>query len=261
MWRFLALPVTIETSFRFVFVSRADSARSSTSGDIPLARRSARARGLSPKKAAYIVLLILFIGLLIGILFSTVIPYTPISSNLGSTAQRSSIDEPLLGHYPYPEASPDDLVTVYPGLDVHKDTYKALRRMRSAAASDGIDLVLLSGYRSIDLQRQIFYGRKSARNQIAIERAKVSAPPGYSEHSTGYAIDLGDATSRETDLEVDFETTKAFQWLEKNAAKFHFVMSFPRGNPQKVSYEPWHWRYEGTIDALKQFQAANEPRR
>ena len=68
-------------------------------------------------------------------------------------------------------------------------------------------MILLSGYRSINLQREIFYGRKKARNQIAIERAKVSAPPGYSEHSTGYAIDLGDGRRRETDLEVEFEST------------------------------------------------------
>jgi len=126
-----------------------------------------------------------------------------------------SSDGRLLGHYPYAEASSQDLISIYPGVQIHKETYKALRAMRASAASAGIDLVLLSGFRSIDLQKDIFYGRKSARNQIAIERAKVSAPPGYSEHSTGYAIDLGDATMRETDFEVEFETTKAFRWLSK----------------------------------------------
>ena len=130
--------------------------------------------------------------------------------------------------------------------------------MSAAASAAGIDLVLLSGYRSHELQRQIFYGRKSARNQIAIERAKVSAPPGHSEHSTGFAIDLGDGTMRHTDFEVEFENTKAFRWLEQNAAKYHFVLSFPKGNSQKVSYEPWHWRFEGTVEALRQFEPANE---
>jgi len=172
-----------------------------------------------------------------------------------------SSDGRLLGHFPYKEVSSQDLISVYPGLKIHKDTFKALRSMRSAASAEGVELILLSGYRSVELQRQIFYGRKSARKQIAIERAKVSAPPGYSEHSTGYAIDLGDGTRRDTDLEVEFESTRAFSWLKENAAKYHFVLSFPKGNSQKVNYEPWHWRFEGTVESLKQFEAANERRR
>jgi D-alanyl-D-alanine carboxypeptidase len=34
------------------------------------------------------------------------------------------------------------------------------------------------------------------------------------------------------------------------------VISFPDGNDQGVMYEPWHWRYEGSADALRQFEAA-----
>ena len=74
------------------------------------------------------------------------------------------------------------------------------------------------------MQNEIFYSLKSVRNQEASERARVSAPPGYSEHSTGFAIDIGDATQRETDLETEFENTVAFKWLIKNAARFHFVV-------------------------------------
>ena len=70
----------------------------------------------------------------------------------------------------------------------------SLQKMRVEAKKDGIYLVLLSGYRSINLQNDIFYSLKSIRNQEAVERARVSAPPGYSEHSTGFAIDIGDAT-------------------------------------------------------------------
>ena len=94
------------------------------------------------------------------------------------------------------------------------------------------------------------------RNQIAAERAKVSAPPGYSEHSTGFAIDIGDAYKRETDFEVEFENTDAFRWLKENAAKYHFKLSFNQNN-KNVDYEPWHWRYEGSIEALKVFEASN----
>ncbi|WP_446727369.1 M15 family metallopeptidase [Prochlorococcus sp. MIT 0603] len=172
-----------------------------------------------------------------------------------------SEDGLLLGHFPYAEAPKSDLISVYPGLEVHYDTFEALKKMRAAAAADGISLVFLSGFRSLDLQGQIFYENKSIRNQIAIERAKVSAPPGYSEHSTGYAIDLGDGTMRGTDFEVTFEDTPAFKWLKKYAAKYHFVLSFPKGNSQGVSYEPWHWRFEGTVDALREFEPANNRQR
>ena len=128
--------------------------------------------------------------------------------------------------------------------------------MRNDAKKDGIFLVFLSGFRSINLQKEIFYSLKSIRNQVASERARVSAPPGYSEHSTGFAIDIGDFYKPETDLEIEFENTDAFRWLKKNAAKYHFKLSFNK-NDKNVDYEPWHWRYEGSIEALKVFEVSN----
>ena len=238
-------------------MSRAQLARSNKTEDIPLARRSSPLR--RPTRREVSLILLLSGGLATFLILPLTLSPGLRRSLLFFTGQAApTSDGRLLGHYPYPEALTKNLVSVYPGLEVHKDTYKALNAMSAAASASGIDLVLLSGYRSHDLQRQIFYGRKSARNQIAIERAKVSAPPGHSEHSTGYAIDLGDATMRHTDFEVEFENTKAFRWLQRNAAKYHFVLSFPKGNSQKVSYEPWHWRFEGTVEALRQFEPANE---
>ena len=133
---------------------------------------------------------------------------------------------------------------------------ESLLKMRKDAKNEGIYLVFLSGFRSIKLQEDIFYSLKSIRNQTASERARVSAPPGYSEHSTGYAIDIGDAKFRQTDFEVEFENTDAFKWLKNNAAKYHFKLSFDKNN-KNVDYEPWHWRYEGSIKALKVFEASN----
>ena len=62
--------------------------------------------------------------------------------------------------------------------------------MRAAAAADGIALSVLSAYRGIDLQNQLFFDVKAERNQSSADRARVSAPPGFSEHSTGFAVDL-----------------------------------------------------------------------
>ena len=169
---------------------------------------------------------------------------------------RVSLDGRLLGHFPYREAPPADLVTIAPGVELHRDAADALNRMQADAAADGIDLRVLSAYRSIYLQKQIFFDVKSERNQSALERAQVSAPPGFSEHSTGYAVDLGDGRAPDTNLSASFETTPAFAWLQANANRYHFTLSFPAGNAQGVSYEPWHWRFEGSAEALKTFEAA-----
>jgi D-alanyl-D-alanine carboxypeptidase len=67
---------------------------------------------------------------------------------------------------------------------------------------------------------------------------------------------VGDADRPRSDFEESFENTPSFEWLRRNAHRFHFTMSFPKGNAQGVSYEPWHWRYEGSAKALKQFEAA-----
>ena len=165
-------------------------------------------------------------------------------------------DHRILGHLPYAEIPREKLVLIEPNIQVHIDMRDSLLEMRNEAKKNGIYLVFLSGYRSINLQNEIFYSLKSLRNQEAAERARVSAPPGYSEHSTGFAIDIGDATQRETDFETEFENTDAFRWLTKNAAKFHFKLSFTKDN-NFIDYEPWHWRYEGSIEALKIFESSN----
>jgi D-alanyl-D-alanine carboxypeptidase len=165
-------------------------------------------------------------------------------------------DHRILGHLPYAEIPKEKLVLIEPNIEVHIDMRDSLIKMRNEAKKDGVYLVFLSGYRSINLQNEIFYSLKSFRNQEAAERARVSAPPGYSEHSTGFAIDIGDATQRETDFETEFENTDAFKWLIKNAAKFHFKLSFNKNN-KYIDYEPWHWRYEGSIEALQVFETSN----
>ena len=231
--------------------------------DIPFAQRTNPIRRFSSAKVRYLIFSSIFFSISFSIFafnfwFSSS-GLSTVTSNTSKTLENSG-EGSLLGHLPYQEASNSDLVTMYPGLKVHKDVLPYLKKMEVAALRDGVDLVFLSGFRSVNLQDQIFYQNKSIRNQIAIQRAKVSAPAGYSEHSTGYAIDIGDRNLRETDFEVEFESTPAFLWLKQNAAKYHFVLSFPKGNVQKISYEPWHWRFEGTVEALKLFESANKLR-
>jgi D-alanyl-D-alanine carboxypeptidase len=108
----------------------------------------------------------------------------------------------------------------------------------------------------VSLQRQLFFDVMAQRNQSSLQRAQVSAPPGFSEHSTGYAVDLGDGKDPQTNLSTRFDGTAAYRWLRANSARFHFALSFPLRNAQGVSYEPWHWRFEGSNEALRLFEPA-----
>lgn len=110
--------------------------------------------------------------------------------------------------------------------------------MREAARADDVALDAISGYRSHAYQLGIFR-RKLARGQALAEILQVNAAPGYSEHHSGRALDIG--TPGEPPAEESFEATPAFAWLGMNAARFGFTMSYPRDNPHGIVYEPWHW--------------------
>ncbi|MFZ9173935.1 MAG: M15 family metallopeptidase [Vulcanococcus sp.] len=227
--------------------------------DIPLATRTL-SPSLQRRSRAPMLLLgagaVLVAAALSALLFPKPIARLVTPPPLKGLDARLSSDGRLLGHFPYAEASDADLISIGPGVLMNPEAAEALNRMRRAADADGIDLRVLSAFRSIALQKQIFFDVKSQRNQSARERAQVSAPPGFSEHSTGFAVDLGDGRQPQTNLSTSFDQTEAFRWLQQHANRFHFALSFPDGNKQGVSYEPWHWRFEGSADALKTFDAA-----
>lgn len=169
----------------------------------------------------------------------------------------------LLGHLLYEEAPASELepVTADGSIVLRQAAAEKFLEMVDAAAADGVNLVPLSGFRSIDEQDDVFFDVKAERGQGATTRAEVSAPPGYSEHHTGYAIDIGDEYYPDADLKTSFENTSAFKWLQENAAYYSFELSFPKGNPQGVSYEPWHWRFVGDRDSLETFYRARSAAR
>lgn len=116
----------------------------------------------------------------------------------------------------------------------------AVEEMFRAAFSDGIELLLVSAFRSIARQTEIVLGKLSRGMSLA-EVLEYSAYPGFSEHHSGEAIDLG--TPFSPPLEEEFEETPAFSWLCMRAGEFGFHLSYPRGNPSGIAYEPWHWRH------------------
>lgn len=182
----------------------------------------------------------------------------PDSANT-SDADPSSANatDALLGHLPYAEAPASELVAVGDGsIMLRQAAAEKFEAMVAAAKAEGVNLVPLSGFRSVDQQEGVFFDVKAERGENATTRAEVSAPPGYSEHHTGYAVDLGDGYFPDADLRESFENTPAFQWLQENAGYYSFELSFPKDNQQNVSYEPWHWRFVGDRGSLETFYRA-----
>lgn len=158
-------------------------------------------------------------------------------------------------HLPYPIAYASALTEI-DGQLLERRAADAFRTMQRAARQEGVRIVLRSGYRSHSRQSWLFFGIAAARGITLAERAKVSAPPGFSEHHTGYALDLDDGDDPRP-LRQSFDQTRAGKWLVANAHRFCFEMSFPRDNLQGITYEPWHWRFVGSDHAERTFALAH----
>ncbi|KOP24030.1 D-alanyl-D-alanine carboxypeptidase [Hapalosiphon sp. MRB220] len=203
------------------------------------------------------------LAIISGFLFASTAPkknpvaQSSTTNSTPATTQNNNTDQ-VLGHLVYTEAPESELVSISADgrQRMRKVAAQKYQEMVAAARSTGVILTPISGFRSIKEQEQLFFQIGAQRNQTPAERAALSAPPGHSEHHTGYAVDIGDGAVPATNLNENFENTKAFQWLQANAARFGFEMSFPKNNPQGVSYEPWHWRFVGDRDSLETFYKA-----
>ena len=140
---------------------------------------------------------------------------------------------------------------------LNKDVMPYATAMIEAAWADGVDLYILSPYRSYDTQVTLFENevkkwmnkgmdRKSAENKAST----VVARPGTSEHHTGMAIDFNS-------VEDSFERTPMYKWLDKNAHNYGFILRYTKDKQPitGVIHESWHWRFIG-INAAKKYKAS-----
>lgn len=169
-----------------------------------------------------------------------------------------SLDPPF--HLPYPLAMLAELVQVggvHRAERLHQEAAAAFGQMQTAAQQAGILLAPISGFR--DMEAQTFLFRRQIQRRGSERAARfLSAPPGYSEHHTGYAIDIGDGSRPQTHVQYSFAQTPAYTWLTTNAGSYGFELSFPLDNPQGISFEPWHWRYVGSPAAANLFALAQQ---
>jgi D-alanyl-D-alanine carboxypeptidase len=156
---------------------------------------------------------------------------------------------PDLVAVPVPHTNPPQL---------RREAAAAVVRLVRAADTAGIRLLSISAYRSYSSQQRVYgedlrhYGRAGADRQ--------TARPGYSEHQTGLAIDLG-ARSGRCSLAECFGAIPEGRWIAANAWRFGFVLRYPKGDDRITGYEyePWHLRYVGTAVAAAVHRRHGEP--
>ena len=124
---------------------------------------------------------------------------------------------------------------------LNPDARSAWLAMQATALKAGVHFEIVSAFRSQRYQADLLR-RKLKRGEQISDILTVSAAPGFSEHHSGCAIDLAEPGA--VPLVEAFADSAAFLWLQENARRFGFIMSFPPENRHGVLYEPWHWCYQ-----------------
>ena len=136
---------------------------------------------------------------------------------------------------------------------IDKRAAKYAKDMFAAALEDGIDLWVVSSYRTIQYQQENFDRSVQQRmdNGMTYDDAYADtlrevAMPGESEHNAGLAMDIMSIEYTSMD-DAGFEDTKAFEWLDKHAAEYGFILRYPKDKESitEIIYEPWHYRFVG----------------
>ena len=166
------------------------------------------------------------------------------SFDLEKSLNEMGITREILSKCPIPsQKEPKDLVDA--GFDIFQrpqkmtqQTFEAWKKMKSSAKTDGFEIRLVSAYRSVEYQCEIIK-RKLTEGKLIEEILSINAIPGRSEHHTGRALDLHAGEGKP--LEIEFEDQPLFAWLNNNAERFNFYLSYPLNNSLRINYEPWHW--------------------
>jgi D-alanyl-D-alanine carboxypeptidase len=143
--------------------------------------------------------------------------------------------------------APDDLVELKndksyrvnrDGMYLRQVTEAALEEMAAAARAQGLTLLASSTYRSYDYQVQVY--NRNVREMGQAEADRVSARPGHSQHQLGLVVDFGSITN-------DFANTREGRWLDNNASRYGWSISYPKDYEEVTGYdwESWHYRYVG----------------
>lgn len=164
-----------------------------------------------------------------------------IHEELGITAEHLQINR--LAYHTQPSLEQLEVVEIdFEGKPfiLHSNAAHAWRVMRASASSEDVHLRPFSGFRSYLYQKRLIENHLKNGRQLESILTHI-AIPGFSEHHSGLAVDIH--ANGNPVLETDFENSDEFSWLNKNAMRFGFHLSYPRENEVGIIYEPWHWYF------------------
>lgn len=132
--------------------------------------------------------------------------------------------------------------------DLLPEVKEAFAVMQKAAAAQGLNIYISSGYRSYSRQQTLYNNYVKSDGKALADT--YSSRPGYSEHQTGLCFDLNT-------IDDSFGNTKESAWLEQHAQEYGFIIRFPKGKDAQTGYqyEPWHLRYLGVDMATKVYNS------
>ena len=112
-------------------------------------------------------------------------------------------------------------------------------------ATGNTSVLLTSAYRDVDYQQQLYDADLAASG---LSTSDSVSKPGYSEHHTGYALDLSYQSSAGNNY---LDGTGDYAWLVENCYKYGFIVRYTedKSSITGIISEPWHYRYVGTVHA------------
>lgn len=140
-----------------------------------------------------------------------------------------------------------------PGVD--PEAKSAFDEMRAEALKSNFDLIAFSTFRDFDRQKKLYEGYVAKDGEKEADR--YSARPGFSEHQTGLAFDIGETGKEVHWAKASFGDTEAGKWVAENAHLYGFILRYPEGKEELTGYmhESWHFRYVGKETATEIFEA------
>ncbi len=169
------------------------------------------------------------------------------------------VPEPYTGNRLFPTYLPLEKLKQIPEQYTHNKSklfvldkaHLPLLNMLEKAKEDGIELKIDSSYRSKNYQERIFQ-RMLTNGRNFDDIVRYVAPPGYSQHMLGTALDFHPSN-------WSFADTVQYQWLLENGNEFGFEQTYSKYNRYKMPWESWHWNYVGKKLIEQQMMAESPP--
>ena len=150
----------------------------------------------------------------------------------------------------------------YPDIKLETQAAQKLEEFLADVKAHNISFVVFSGYRTAEEQQQVYDQKRASIKAAGFTDEKIIEQktqlttdlPGYSEHQTGLAVDIGQTTS---DISSEVVLTEFYKYAKENIYKYGFIISYPENSYTGYDFMPWHFRYIGDAEQAKYINEKN----